>query len=320
MPTIKELHNLYLSELETKLKESELLLQKQEGGLDGELKTSGWICEQFVRQTLERYIVPGQFRLTSGFIATPKLLSGQQSLPQCDILIVDRYLPPLLRLEGTGVEVVPWESVCGIIEVKRSLNAKNIRAGGVFSHIASIVESLGESKDLKTDRNLNMANRHVFFHNHSSDKLLLGVIALKNDMNSLTETVRAINDADSLVDFVCTTDGHGIIAGFEHENQLLYYAHTARPETKTWGKLRHEDFSNTGSPFYRMFKGSPVWCPLGFSVDDSKSPERDAARVLAQIRGVLSLMFSRICSQTLGEEQINDYYLRPFTHPISAAS
>jgi hypothetical protein len=141
--------------------------------LDGELKTSGWICEQFVRQTLEKYIVPGQFRITSGFIATPKLLDGQQNLPQCDILIVDRYLPPLLRLEGTGIEVVPRQSVCGIIEVKRSLNAKNIREGGVFSDIAAIIESLGESKDLKTDKKLAMGNRHVLFHNYSRTSFCL---------------------------------------------------------------------------------------------------------------------------------------------------
>ncbi len=43
MPTIKDLQ-LYLSRFETTLDESKLLLQK-EGGLDGELKTSGWICE-----------------------------------------------------------------------------------------------------------------------------------------------------------------------------------------------------------------------------------------------------------------------------------
>jgi hypothetical protein len=58
MPTIKDLHQLNLSRLETTLDESKLLLQR-EGGLDGELKTSGWICEQFVRQTLQRFIVPG---------------------------------------------------------------------------------------------------------------------------------------------------------------------------------------------------------------------------------------------------------------------
>ena len=47
MPTIHDIHNVYLRQLDSVIKESELLLQK-EGGLDGELKTSGSICEQFV--------------------------------------------------------------------------------------------------------------------------------------------------------------------------------------------------------------------------------------------------------------------------------
>ena len=48
MPTITDLHKVYLRQLELVLAESDLLLQK-EGGLDGELKTSGSLCEQFLR-------------------------------------------------------------------------------------------------------------------------------------------------------------------------------------------------------------------------------------------------------------------------------
>src|SRR5271166_5748178 len=90
------------------------------------VKTSGSICEQFVRQTLQRFIVPGQFRLTTGFIATPDLLRGEANLPQCDILIVAKNAPSLLKLEDSGIEVVPYESVSGIIEVKRTLTEENI--------------------------------------------------------------------------------------------------------------------------------------------------------------------------------------------------
>jgi hypothetical protein len=135
MPTIRDLHQLYLSRLETTLDESKLLLQR-EGGLDGELKTSGWICEQFVRQTLQRFIVPGQFRVTSGFIATPDLLRGQDNLPLCDILIVSGNLPPLLSLEGSGIEVVPYKSVSGIIEVKRTLTRATVRNNRAFTLFA----------------------------------------------------------------------------------------------------------------------------------------------------------------------------------------
>jgi len=199
-----------------------------------------------VRKTLQRYIVPGQFRITSGFIATPDLLRGQQNLPQCDILIVDRNMPALLRFEESGIEVVPRESVCGIIEVKRALTRRNIRENGAFAHLASIIESIGKSKDLKTDKVLNTANLHVGLHNHSSNKPLLGVIALKNEMNDLNETASLVTTTDSLIDFVWTLDGHALVPNFQDGDQTWFYTHTARPETRTWGKLGSDDFRNAG--------------------------------------------------------------------------
>lgn len=304
MPTIKELHQLYLSKLDTTLRESNLLLQKQGGGLNGELATSGWICEQFVRQTLQRFIVPGQFRITSGFIATPELLRGQQNLPQCDILIVASNAPSLLRLEDTGIEVVPYESVCGILEVKRTLTKQT----GAFNHLASIVESIGRSRDLKTDKVLNRVNMAVGSHNHSSDKPLLGVVALRNEMNDMTEVVRLINSSDSLVDFVWTLDGHALLPGIQNPgvNHFYYYTHTARPETLTWGKLQASDFQSASSPFYKMFSGAPLWYQFGLNTSGD-----DPAQVFARVIGVVSLMLSRVCTRPFNEEQITDYFLRP---------
>ena len=102
MPTINELHELHLRQLDLTLAESELLLLR-EGGLDGELKTSGSICEQFVRDILRRVLVPGHFRITSGFIATPALLRDRKNLPQCDILIVEGNSRPILRFESVSI-------------------------------------------------------------------------------------------------------------------------------------------------------------------------------------------------------------------------
>ena len=53
-----------------------------------------------------------------------------------------------------------------------------------------------------------MFNSALGSHNHSSDKPLLGVIALRNEMFDMAEVIRSINDSDSLVDFVWTLDGH----------------------------------------------------------------------------------------------------------------
>lgn len=145
MPTMAELHEIHLRQLETTLAESDLLLQR-EGGLDGELKTSGSICERFVRRTLQRFIVPGYFRITSGFIATPSLLRDRRNLPQCDILLVDRDMPPLLHFDESDIEVVPCESVCGILEVKRSLTHQSLESA--VKQIQTVLSVVGDVENL----------------------------------------------------------------------------------------------------------------------------------------------------------------------------
>lgn len=304
MPTLQELHAVHLSRLQVTIKESELLLQR-EGGLDGELRTSGFICEQFVRTTLQRFVVPGQFRLTTGFVATPALLRSRSNLPQCDILIVDRDSLPLLRFDDSGIEVVPREAVCGIIEVKRSLTASSLQGdAGALAHINEIIGVLGESEELKTDRILNRANRHVGFHNYSSNKPLLGVIALRNNIEPFTEVATLATTSKSLVDFVWTIDGNAMLPGFVDGDRLQYYSHTARPRTCTWRELTSEDFSAAESQYYRAFQGTPMWNCIG-AVSNS-SP----AKVFSTIIGVLSLTLSRVCATPMKESQIEQYYLQ----------
>jgi hypothetical protein len=84
----------------------------------------------------------------------------------------------LLSLEGSGIEVVPYESVSGIIEVKRTLTRATVRDNGAFTHLASIIKSIGQTDNLKTDKQPNKFNYAAGFNNYSSDKPLLGVIAL----------------------------------------------------------------------------------------------------------------------------------------------
>ena len=105
-----------------------------------------------------------------------------------------------------------------------------------------------------------MFNSALGSHNHSSDKPLLGVIALRNEMFDMAEVIRSINASDSLVDFVWTLDGHAILPGIQNpgERDFYYYAH-ARPETRTWEKLGPSDFQSASSPFYQMFSGPPRW-------------------------------------------------------------
>lgn len=303
MPTITDLYKIQLQHLEATLAESELLLQK-EGGLDGELKTSGSLCEQFIRDTLKRYIVPGQFKVTSGYVATPDLLINNKNLPQCDILIADAFAPPLLKLADSKIEVLPIESVTGVIEAKRTLNKKSLAEA--LKHIEHVVNSTGQADNFKTDSILNGFNKSVGFHNSSSTKPLLGIIALKSGFDNFGEEVsNAITEANSLVDFVWTLDGYAVTTSFVDgfTNQLLHYTHSARPVTKTWNALTPQDFANAPSEFYKVFKGVPKW---SFSRPD---PTFSKEAVFAQMIGLLSLTMSRIYTKALQEEQISAYYL-----------
>lgn len=303
MPTLTDLYNIHLRELDLTLAESELLLQK-EGGLDGELKTSGSLCEQFIRSTLTKYIVPGQFRVTSGYVATPALLLAGSNLPQCDVLVADNQLPALLRLAESSIEVLPQEAVIGIIEAKRTLSKKSLEEA--LDHLAAVVESTGRSQDLKTDKELTGANKYVLVHNHSSNKPLLGVVAMRTNIANFAEEVSSmITRKNSLVDFIWTMDGNALVLGTQTpEGNLHYYTHSARPETKTWAALTSGDFSSSNSSFYKQFPGRPTWAHL--AVGNGVSREA----VFAKMIGLLSLTLSRIFPGRIQEQQITDYYLR----------
>jgi hypothetical protein len=219
----------------------------------------------------------------------------------------------LRSLEGSGIEVVPYESVSGIIEVKRTLTKAIVRNNGAFTHLASIIKSIGQTDNLKTDKELNKFNSAAGFNNHSSDKPLLGVIALSNEMADMNEVINSVNVFDSLVDFVWTLDGHAILPVIQNpgEKGFYYYTHPARPETRTWEKLEPSDFQATNSEFYKMFSGPPRWHYFGKpSMPGSNGEAFDRAEVFALVIGVVSLMLSHICPRPLRDEQIDNYFLR----------
>lgn len=316
MPNIHNLHQIYLQQLESVIKESELLLQ-QEGGLDGELKTSGSICERFIKIMLESLCIPGQFRIVSGYIATPNLLKNNNNLPQCDLIIVDKDIPPLFKFVNSDIEVVPRESVCGLIEIKRTLTENSLyekgktSESGALVHLNKIVRTLEETDTLKTDLKLNRFNRHVGFHNYSSNKPLIGVIALtlenklKNNFKNYVSN--RVSQTESLVDFVWTIDGYAIIPSFLKGKQHLYYTHTARPKSITWAKLTQADFNNAESEYYRIYDdGEPQWADLTLKSEDDK------VKNFSTMLGMISIWLSRIFGTTLQETSINDYYLRRY--------
>ena len=106
------------------------------------------------------------------------------------------------------------------------------------------------------------------------------------------------------MDFVWTLDGFALIPAFQTAGgSLLYYTHTARPETKSWSQLTENDFKTTASEFYWSFSGKPIWAVMKPSMGQTREA------VFAKVIGLMSLTISRVFPTSMAEQQITDYYL-----------
>jgi hypothetical protein len=132
------------AELQLVRKQSALLLQKRDGGFSGELKSSGALVENYVKGMINKHL-PNNYRISSGYVATPNLISGRANLIQHDILITDTRTPPLYSFGIGDIEVVAAEAVCGIIEVKRTLTKKSLSEAA--EHLRKTFTTLADYRD-----------------------------------------------------------------------------------------------------------------------------------------------------------------------------
>lgn len=306
MPTLNELRKIYHHELQTILYESELLLQK-EGGLNGELRTSGSIAEQFVKRIFSKVICPDYIKITGGYIANPSCLSSNQNLSQCDLLFYDAGFLPIVSLKESGINVLPQEAILGVVEVKRTLT-KEILCAAVrhIQTICSQTDLLIHKKDLNTDK----FNRHVGRHNNSSFAPVLGVVALQSNMTA-NEIVDVLAELEFSPDFVLSFDGTGIVPAFVCEGRApLFYATATRPEAERWGAhVPGDKFVNTGSSlidiygdFFTRYGAVPDWARFDPGAEETKIDN------FSKISAVISLMFSRACPRPFNEDSVNAYY------------
>ncbi|MDO1583643.1 DUF6602 domain-containing protein [Rhizobium oryzicola] len=209
MPTLNDLRKIYHHELQTILYESELLLQK-EGGLNGELRTSGAIAENFVKRIFSKVICPSHINVTSGYVAAPNILKSDKNLRQCDLLLYDSQYPPIVTLRESGIDVIPQELVLGIVEIKRSLNKESFSAA--VRHIRKIcsdTDLLLHKQDLTT----NIVNIRIGRHNNSSCAPVFGIVALRSQISS-SEMIQILDQIDFSPDFVLCLDGTGLVPAF----------------------------------------------------------------------------------------------------------
>ena len=105
MSKLSNIYAAYIEEMKSILKSSELLLQKEKNSLNGELKTSGKFCEDFIKNLIATH-TPNHLRVTSGYILDPAKKDNDENLPQFDILLVDNSIPPIFRFKNADIEVV----------------------------------------------------------------------------------------------------------------------------------------------------------------------------------------------------------------------
>lgn len=115
------------AEMELIKQQSALLLQKRANGFNGELKSSGAIIENYIKGLLSKHLPKG-YRICSGYIATADSMQSDANLIQHDIIIFDERIPPIHSFGIGDIEVVCAESVCGIIEVKRTLTKDSLKS------------------------------------------------------------------------------------------------------------------------------------------------------------------------------------------------
>lgn len=120
---------VFESQVEAIIRESKLYHQEVKN-----INGCGASVESFVRDFLIT-VLPSRFKLRGGYIAVP-LDNGEPIIsPHMDIVITDSLVPDSLLPFSSfqGLSVIPYESVVGIVEVKRTLTKEVFKEA--FTHL-----------------------------------------------------------------------------------------------------------------------------------------------------------------------------------------
>jgi hypothetical protein len=185
MARLTELIEVHLKETDAVISQSSLLLQKKEGGQSGELKSSGNLVENFVKDFIEK-ISPSGIKVTSGYIVNPKTFKEKTNLPQHDIILSNRMSAPLFSIIDGQIEIVPIESMVGIIEVKRTLTSESIK--NAQNQIRNSYENVIKEYRTKEEEN----NTLSITTQPGTTSPLFGIIGLTSELT--------LNDINSIID------------------------------------------------------------------------------------------------------------------------
>jgi len=295
MSKLSTIYAAYTEEMKAILKSSELLLQKQKNSLNGELKTSGKFCEDFIKNLITTH-TPNHLRVTSGYILDPNKKDNDDNLPQFDMLLVDNSIPPIFRFKNADIEVVPVEAVCGIFEIKRNIDKSNIKTF-IEKLTNSILNYEGLTKAAPYNSNIaNRANMSI-----GINVPLIGIISLTSDLEMKD---LPINDTRNFIDIIWSIDGLSTLpysrTTKNSQTQTNLSGILARPKNDSYANITKDEwkhFINDGNEYEFFYQ----------TLIDKKNPEI----VITQTIGWLTYIFYRLCGR-LGmdpSDMVNKYYL-----------
>lgn len=192
------------------------------------ISLTGNQAEVAVRKILNS-ILPDRFKVTHGYIAKTKDYPEGEPIisPQLDLIIVDTLVPHRIFIfdEEGQTELVPFESVLGIIEIKRTLDKKALTVA--YDKLSNIIKLFNITK--KDSRRFlpggfTLGGR---IQGGFSGNPLLGVVGLKNDItNSDFNKCSDLTFKDTpYPDIVTTLDGKRLVLsrGTKKESSELLF-------------------------------------------------------------------------------------------------
>ncbi len=232
MKKIENIQDVYDAEINLIIKQSSLLLQKKEEGFNGELKTSGTIVENYIKETIKKHI-PSGYRICSGYVATTDSILNTDNLIQHDIIIVDDRIPTLYKFGVSDIEIVQVEAVCGIIEVKRTLTKKSlVESIKQLKKTREILDNYSNGIKSKLAAN-NVAGPTLNVATHSPFYGIIGLGALQNEVDEsfINQTIKS--EIHDFIDMVWSLSDGFLLRFCVEKEGIIYYPLTVTREMGT---------------------------------------------------------------------------------------
>lgn len=262
MKKIDSIHQIYNSEIDLIIKQSSILLQKSSNGLDGELKTSGAIVENYVKGIMKKHI-PAGYRVWSGYIATTESIANTDNLAQHDLIIVDERIASLYKFDVSDIEIIPAEAVCGIIEVKRTLTRKSLKEA--TEHLRRTKNILDKYDDgIKSKLSQENSTKHSnILGSYSPIYAIISLQFIKKEINLEYVKGNIEKDCFEFIDLVWSLSDGFLITFLKIRNSVPFLPdNTARElsfQEKYCININSEDPVNFGIVFQKGLTALRVW-------------------------------------------------------------